>query len=59
MLSIFLLFQQHIDALYDYIDKLQHSKADKDDINSEMDVKADKHALDGKVSKINCSLRKK
>lgn len=42
--------QQHIDALYDYIDKLQHSKADKDDINSEMDVKADKHALDGKVN---------
>ena len=39
-----------MDALYDYIDKLQNNKADKEDINSSMDVKADKHALDSKVN---------
>ena len=38
-----------MDALYDYIDKLQNNKADKVDINSSMDVKADKQALDNKV----------
>jgi len=42
--------QKHVDALYDYIDKLQNNKADKEDINSSMDVKADKHALDSKVN---------
>jgi len=35
--------------LYGYIDKLQNNKADKDDITSSMDVKADKQALDSKV----------
>lgn len=46
----FLRKQQHIDALYDYIDKLQNNKADKGDITSSMDVKADKQALDSKVN---------
>lgn len=42
--------QLHIDALYDYIDKLQKYKADKEEVTVEMDVKAYKQALDSKVN---------
>ena len=43
--------QLHIDALYDYIEKLQHDKANREDIFSvEMNIKADKQSLDKKVN---------
>eukprot|EP00111_Clytia_hemisphaerica_P002472 TCONS_00007069-protein len=42
--------QQHIDALYGYIEKLQNNKADKQDTDSSINVKADKQALDSKVN---------
>ena len=45
--------QLHIDALYDYIDKLQNNKADKNDWSVEMNIKADKIALDNKVNMSN------
>ncbi|XP_068674885.1 glutamine-rich protein 2-like isoform X1 [Montipora foliosa] len=43
--------QKHIDALYTYADKLQEVKADKEQVAMEMDVKADKRALDNLVSR--------
>ncbi|XP_068744363.1 restin homolog [Montipora capricornis] len=42
--------QEHIEALYRYVEKLQESKADKDNVAMEMDIKADKAALDSKVN---------
>ena len=45
-----LSFQEHIDALYNYVEKLQEVKADKENVALEMNVKADKDALEGKVS---------
>lgn len=43
--------QKHIDALYTYADKLQEGKADKEQVAMEMDVKADKRAIDNLVSR--------
>lgn len=43
--------QKHIDALYTYADKLQEVKADKEQVAMEMDVKADKRAIDNLVSR--------
>ncbi|XP_033116915.1 glutamine-rich protein 2-like isoform X4 [Anneissia japonica] len=43
--------QKHIDALYTYIDRLQEFKADKEHVIMEIDVKADKRALDNKISR--------
>lgn len=42
--------QEHVEALYDYVEKLQENKADKDNVALEMDVKADKAALESKVN---------
>ena len=42
--------QEHIDALYSYVEKLQESKADKENVALEMNIKADKAALDSKVN---------
>ena len=38
------------DDLIQYTEQLQERKADCENVATEMDVKADKHALDGKVS---------
>ena len=38
--------------MYNYVDKLQTNKADKGDLSLEMNVKADKEALDSKVRSI-------
>lgn len=43
--------QKHIDALYTYADRLQEVKADKEEVAMEMDVKADKRALDNLISR--------
>ncbi|KAE8576989.1 hypothetical protein XENTR_v10004393 [Xenopus tropicalis] len=43
--------QKHIDVLYEKLDKLEEKKADKEHLELEIDVKADKQALDGKVSR--------
>ncbi|KAM8945868.1 glutamine-rich protein 2 [Pelodytes ibericus] len=43
--------QRHIDILYQSVEKLDEKKADKDHIGLEIDVKADKRALEGKVSR--------
>ncbi|XP_072167808.1 uncharacterized protein [Diadema setosum] len=43
--------QKHIDALYTFVDRLQENKADKEHVIMEIDVKADKRALDSKVSR--------
>lgn len=43
-------WQEHIEALYSYVEKLQESKADKENVAMEMDIKADKAALDSKVN---------
>nr|XP_054762613.1 glutamine-rich protein 2-like isoform X3 [Lytechinus pictus] len=43
--------QKHIDALYTFVDRLQENKADKEHVIMEIDVKADKRALDNKVSR--------
>nr|XP_058972174.1 glutamine-rich protein 2-like isoform X3 [Pocillopora verrucosa] len=43
--------QKHIDALYTYADRLQEVKADKEQVAMEMDVKADKRALDNLISR--------
>ncbi|XP_070581415.1 glutamine-rich protein 2-like isoform X7 [Ptychodera flava] len=43
--------QRHIDALYTFIDRLQEIKADKEHVTMEIDVKADKRSLEGKVSR--------
>ncbi|XP_077867171.1 uncharacterized protein LOC100378873 [Saccoglossus kowalevskii] len=42
--------QKHIDALYTFIDRLQEIKADKEHVTMEIDVKADKRALENKIS---------
>ncbi|XP_022797870.1 uncharacterized protein LOC111336105 [Stylophora pistillata] len=42
--------QEHIEALYNYVEKLQESKADKENVAMEMDIKADKASLDSKVN---------
>lgn len=42
--------QEHIEALYSYVEKLQESKADKENVALEMNIKADKAALDSKVN---------
>ena len=39
-----------MDVLYSYVERLQDTKADKENVASEMNVKADKEALDSKVS---------
>ena len=49
MYNTFVL-QEHIEALYSYVEKLQESKADKENVAMEMDIKADKAALDSKVN---------
>jgi hypothetical protein len=36
--------------LFQYAERLQERKADRENVATEMDVKADKHALDGKVN---------
>ncbi|XP_069510798.1 glutamine-rich protein 2 isoform X5 [Ambystoma mexicanum] len=43
--------QKHIDIIYQSLEKLEEKKADKDHIEMEIDVKADKRALEGKVSR--------
>ncbi|XP_073537295.1 glutamine-rich protein 2 [Phyllobates terribilis] len=43
--------QQHIDVLYQTMANLDKSKVDKEPIGLEMDGKADKHALESKVSR--------
>ncbi|XP_040294748.1 glutamine-rich protein 2-like isoform X1 [Bufo bufo] len=43
--------QQHIDILYQAVGKLENKKADKELIGLEIDVKADKSALERKVSR--------
>ena len=43
-------WQEHIEALYSYVEKLQESKADKENVAMEMNIKADKAALDSKVN---------
>ena len=42
--------KEHIEALYSYVEKLQESKADKENVALEMNIKADKAALDSKVN---------
>ena len=42
--------QEHIEALYNYVEKLQESKADKENVAMEMNIKADKASLDSKVN---------
>ncbi|XP_076074678.1 uncharacterized protein LOC143045794 isoform X7 [Mytilus galloprovincialis] len=41
---------KEIEKLFAYCDRLQEEKADKDFVQSEMDVKADKRSLDNKVN---------
>lgn len=36
--------------MYNYVEKLQESKADKENVAMEMDIKADKASLDSKVN---------
>jgi hypothetical protein len=36
--------------LFQYAERLQERKADRENVATEMDIKADKHALDGKVN---------
>ena len=43
--------QRIIDDLFQYVERLQERKADRENVATEMDVKADKHALDGKVNR--------
>ncbi|XP_078510711.1 glutamine-rich protein 2 isoform X3 [Lissotriton helveticus] len=43
--------QRHIDILYQSLEKLEDKKADKDILEMDLDVKADKRALEGKVSR--------
>ena len=42
--------QLHLDALYNHIDHLQNTKADKEQMNQEIDVKANRKELDKKIS---------
>ncbi|XP_075415813.1 glutamine-rich protein 2 [Tenrec ecaudatus] len=44
--------QKEIDVLYQGIEKLEREKANRDHLEMEIDVKADKSALAGKVSRI-------
>ncbi|OCT60702.1 uncharacterized protein C16orf96 homolog [Xenopus laevis] len=44
--------QRHIDVLYQKLEEMEDKKADKEHIELEIDVKADKQALDGKVSRV-------
>ncbi|XP_066560897.1 uncharacterized protein C16orf96 [Amia ocellicauda] len=44
--------QKHIDHLYKSMDELEEKKADKDRVEMDIDVKADKRALDSKVSRL-------
>lgn len=46
----FLFLQRIIDELFQYTERLQERKADRENVATEMDIKADKHALDGKVN---------
>ncbi|XP_069057855.1 glutamine-rich protein 2 [Pleurodeles waltl] len=43
--------QRHIDIIYQSLEKLEEKKADKDHLEMDLDVKADKRALEGKVSR--------
>lgn len=36
--------------MFQYTERLQERKADRENVATEMDIKADKHALDGKVN---------
>ena len=45
-----LILQRIINDLFQYAERLQERKADRENVATEMDVKADKHALDGKVN---------
>lgn len=42
--------QLHLDALYSHVDQLENLKADKQQINREIEVKADRRELEKKVS---------
>lgn len=42
--------QLHLDALYNHVDHLQSTKADKEQMNQEIDVKANRKELDKKIS---------
>ncbi|XP_028417053.1 uncharacterized protein LOC114541315 isoform X2 [Dendronephthya gigantea] len=42
--------QRTIDGLFQYVERLQERKADRENVANEMDIKADKHALEGKVN---------
>ncbi|KAK3752197.1 hypothetical protein QZH41_019337 [Actinostola sp. cb2023] len=44
--------QKHIDALYEYVERLQEHKADKDQVAMEIDLKVDKKALDNLISRL-------
>ncbi|KAM4663493.1 glutamine-rich protein 2 [Discoglossus pictus] len=43
--------QRHIDILYQSVEKLEEKKVDKEHIEEEIDVKADKQALERKLSR--------
>ncbi|XP_018090840.1 uncharacterized protein C16orf96 homolog isoform X1 [Xenopus laevis] len=43
--------QKHIDVLYKKLEEMEEKKADKEHLELEIDVKADKQALDEKVSR--------
>ncbi|KAJ8345514.1 hypothetical protein SKAU_G00297070 [Synaphobranchus kaupii] len=44
--------EQHIENLYKTFEQLEEKKADKDHVEMEIDVKADKQALEAKVSRV-------
>ena len=43
--------QLHLDALYSHVDQLENIKADRQQINREIEVKADRKELENKVSR--------
>nr|XP_032816894.1 uncharacterized protein C16orf96 homolog [Petromyzon marinus] len=43
--------QRHVNRLFELVEQLEEKKADKQHVEMEIDVKADKLALDGKVSR--------
>ncbi|CAM9320060.1 unnamed protein product [Lampetra fluviatilis] len=43
--------QRHVNRLFELVEQLEEKKADKQRVEMEIDVKADKLALDGKVSR--------
>ena len=43
--------QLHLDALYSHVDQLENIKADRQQINREIEVKADRKELEDKVSR--------